>query len=78
MKFTAIYRKGHSNYQGDFDSEAEFDAWFAKDVHIPWAHLVRVVNGSYIKSVHKPICKSAEFGCECGADDFEPCPLEAR
>lgn len=20
-------------------------------------------------------CKSKEFGCECGRDDFEPCPL---
>lgn len=54
MKFSVLYRAGHSNYQSDFRSEAEFDEWIRQREDVVWAHLVEVSTGRYVKSLHKP------------------------
>ena len=54
MKFSALYREGRSNFQSDFSSEAEFDEWFDKRTAIVWAHLIDVITGRHIKSMHRP------------------------
>lgn len=54
MKFSALYRSGLSNHQGDFDSEAQFDEWLRKRDDVVWAHLVEVISGRYVKSVQLP------------------------
>ena len=60
MKFSALYRVGHSNFQGDFCSESEFDEWFDCNGGVVWAHLVEVQTGLHVKSIHRPILDRSE------------------
>jgi hypothetical protein len=59
MRFSALYRNGYSNYQGDFRSEEDFDEWMDKHPEVAWAHLVEVKTGRHVKSIHHPQCGDA-------------------